>query len=139
MPYIWCTEDCKSFWQRRKSYLVFRYPNLPEKIENCTTALETHRETEQRDKTTCLDEHTFLPVPQNVTGVNQISKTSADIRFWASYGSWTFYSTCNCVSSKILPHNFSKRPKNDNTKKCICSQSRYIIPLLTTFQPLCYH
>ena len=139
MPYIWCTEDCKSFWQRRKSYLVFRYPNLPEKIENCTTALETHRETEQRDKTTCLAEHTFLPVPQNVTGVNQISKTSADIRFWASYGSWTFCSTCNCVSSKILPHNFLKRPKNDNTKKCICSQSRYIIPLLTTFQPLCYH
>ena len=84
MACIWCTEDCKSFWQRRKSYLVFRYPNLPEIIESYTTALETRRETEQRDKTTYLAEHTFLPVRQNVTGVNQISNKSADIRFWAS-------------------------------------------------------
>ena len=52
MAYIWCTEDCKSFWQCRKSYLVFCYPNVPEKIENYTTALETRRQTEQCEKTT---------------------------------------------------------------------------------------
>ena len=49
--------------------------------------------------------------------------------FWARYSSWTYCSTCNSLSSKILSYNFSSHPKNKSIKKCPCSDSRYIVPM----------
>ena len=91
--------------------------------------MENRKQTEEREENDYITKHTFLPVPRSASGVNQISQTSSNIRFWANYGSWTFCFECNSVLVKILPHNSSNRPKNDNSTKCICSQSQYIVPL----------
>lgn len=129
MAYIWLPEEAKCFWQSRNIYSVFHYSDLDEKIRNYTTSMANRKEREELEKNDYFAKHTFLPIPQSATQVNQITKLSADIRFWAKYNSWTFCSTCNSLSSKILSYNFSKRPKNDNTTKCVRLQSRYIVPL----------
>ena len=129
MASTWSPEEFKSFWQGRNTYLVFDDPDIADKVADYTTSVQNRTEREEREKNDYLSERTFLPVPHSASGVNQICQTSSDIRFWANYGSWTFCSQCNSVSVKILPHNFSNRPKNDQSKTCICSQLRYIVPL----------
>ena len=129
MAYISSPEESQSFWQRRQIYLVFTYPELAEKCANLRASVENRREKEERDKNKYLLEHTFLPIPQNVAGVNESVKTSADLRFWAKYNSWTFCSTCNSLLTKIMPYNFAIQQINGCTKKCVCTQSRYIVPL----------
>ena len=129
MASTWSPEQFKSFWQGRKTYLVFDYPNINDKVADYTTSVQNRMEREEQEENIYLSERRFLPVPQSASGVNQICQTSSDIRFWANYGSWTFCSQCSSVSVKVLPHNFSNRPKNDKSTKCICSQLRYIVPL----------
>ena len=129
MASTWSPEQFKSFWQGRKTYLVFDYPNINDKVADYTTSVQNHMEREEQEENVYLGERPFLPVSQSASGVNQICQTSSDIRFWANYGSWTFCSQCSSVSVKVLPHNFSNQPKNDKRTKCICSQSRYILPL----------
>lgn len=133
------SEQFKSFWQGRKTYLVFDYPNINDKVADYTTSVQNRMEREEQEENVYLSERAFLPVPQSATGVNQICKISSDIRFWANYGSWTFCSQCSSVSVKVLPHNFSNRTKNDKSTKCIYVHSRGTLSLCTrTSQRLCY-
>ena len=138
MAYICSPEQSKSFWQGQKSYLVFHYPNILEKIQNYTTSPENCKEREQREKNDYLAEHTFLPVHQNRAGVNQISKTCADIRFWANYRSWKFRSAGNSISPKILPHNFSD-PRTTILKRVYVLSHATLSHCIRTSQALCYH
>ena len=121
MAYLSSLEEAKTFWANRKTYLVFHDPDLPEKIVNYDNDLQNRIEREEHEKHCHISQRTFLPTPQTVAGVNQVTKVSSDIQFWAMYNSWTYCEACNSLCSNILPHK--------KLKKCLCSQSRYVVPL----------
>lgn len=129
MAYLWSAEQAKTFWQTRKTFLVFNYENLADRIANYTSNLQSRIETEECNKTRYIEKRTFLATVQDSFGVNQIEKISSDIQFWATYNSWTFCSSCNSLSSTKMLNNFSRRPKNKNVKKCPCLELRYVVPM----------
>ena len=135
MAYLWSTVQAKKFWQNRKTYLVSHHPNLAEKI--ATNDNETHARTEKEknEENVYISERTFLPTPQTSAGVNTIAKISSDLEFWAIYNAWTYCSECNSVTPKIMPYNFTKRPKNKKSRKCACLDSRYIVPRIKEIPP----
>ena len=124
-----CPHWKRLLWANRKTYLVFHDPDLPEKIVNYDNDLQKRMEREEHEKHCHISQRTFLPTPHTVAGVNLVTKVSSDIQFWAMHNSWTYCEACNSLCSNILPHNFSNRAKNKKLKKCLCSQSRYVVPL----------
>ena len=128
MAYMWSADDAKKFWQNRKTYLVFHDPHLAEKLVSHQKELDSRIEKEKNNKELYISERTFLPTPQQAVGLNQVTKILSDLEFWAMYNSWTYCSKCNSLTTKIMPYNFAKRPKNKDIKNFACSQSRYVVP-----------
>ena len=137
MAKTWSVQQSKSFWQKRKFYLVTNDPDEVEKTVAYQLILEQQHEKEEHAKAEYLAKQTFSVERQDVVGVNQVVGISSDLLFWARYSSWTYCSTCNSLSSKILPYNFSTHPKNRSIKKGPCSDSHYMVPMHKNIPLVC--
>ncbi len=73
MAYLSSLEEAKTFWANRKTYLVFHDPDLPEKIVNYDNDLQNRIQREEHEKHCHISQRTFLPTPQTVAGVNQVT------------------------------------------------------------------
>ena len=109
----------RNFGKIEKRILVFHDPHLPEKVVSHQKELDSRIEKEKNNKDLYISERRFLPTPQPAVGSNQITKISSDLDFWAMNNSWTYCSTCNSLTTKIMPYNFANYA---------CSQSRYVVP-----------
>ena len=113
---------------KENSYLVYTYPHQDDEIASYKTDLQNRLDKDTKDRQSFFASRVSLPMPTNVAGNNAIMNISSNLKFWANNMSWTFCATCNSLSTKILPYNFTSKPANSIKKNCVCTQSRYIIP-----------
>ena len=116
MPKTWSSEQAKLFWQKRNSYLVYTYPHQDDEIASYKTDLQNRLDKDTKDRQSFFASRVSLPMPTNVAGNNAIMNISSNLKFWANNMSWTFCATCNSLSTKILPYNFTSKPATQSRK-----------------------
>ena len=67
------TKRPNHIWQRRKTFIVFHYISLHEKVAEYAEHLPRHLQLEEQKKSLYIQQHVFAPIVVNVVEVNQIS------------------------------------------------------------------
>ena len=123
----WSEVDAFSFWQRRPTDSILRYPVSQQRQD----ILDERRDA--RSDAVQLRRHTFITQNrlQDADGQSIVFTPEAeDIQFWARFQSWTFCDGCGKLEPrKMLPAFHCGNP-TPLTKSCKCSTAVYKVPVV---------
>ena len=113
----------------RKTYLVYHYPCLNERLSSFHHQLLLRNERYISERDSFFSERPYNnDFSVNICGRNALSETSDALKFWAEENSFYICDNCNSVVTVNLPYNFKKKLKPREKNKCNCRSTRYLVP-----------
>ena len=120
----WTDSQSRTFWTKRRTYAILRYPRVRQWRSDFLDQMAQRRAVDVQKKQDFFKTHQL----ESDGAPSSASKVAKELEFWAIHSSWSYCRDCKLlVSRKLLP-SYSKRPVIKPEPKCQCQAKRYYTP-----------